>query len=809
MYTFLQDVRYALRRLKNDFVFSAVAIITLALGIGANSAIFSIVNAILLRQLPYRDPSALVLLQEQTPAFPQLSVSYQNYLDWRNQSHSFDAMGAVRNTALTLTGVSEPERLIAQMTTANLFDLLGIQAELGHTFTAQEDRAGAAGVALISHGLWERRFGKSSQVLGQAITLDNKSYTVIGVLPPDLKIMQQRPDVIVPFEPWARTLPDDRSWHPGILPIARLKHGMTLEQARSEMTLIAKRLEEQYPVYDTGTRALVNSLQERMVQNVRPALLVLMGAVAFVLLIACVNVANLLLARAAGRQREIAVRTAIGASRSRIMRQLLTESVLLAFLSGIVGLLIAWAAMPPLLHLAGSSLPGSDTVKLDPSVLAFTAVVALFAGILFGLAPARYTQRIDLRESLNENDRGGVTRNVLQVRSLLVVLEIAFAMLLLVGAGLLLRSFERLSSVAPGFSIDHILVADVPLSPNAHRNSQERVDLYGRIIEKVAALPGVRSSAAASFMPVSGTGPLLHFNIQGRAPKSPKEYIIASYRVVSGGYFKTLQIPLLQGRWIEDSDRENTPPVVVINSTMAKTFFAGQSPVGQHLQLGATPSTEVPWMEIVGVVGDIKQALASEAPTEMYLPYRQADKVLPVLTLSLVARTSSDPLALANSLRAAVHDIDPNQPVVKIRTMEQNLADSISQPRFRTVLLAIFAGVALVLSAIGIFSVMAYSVTQRTRELGVRIALGASRSEILQLVLKYGLRLTLIGLTLGFLATFALTHYISSLLFDVRAYDPMTLAGVAAGLLFVSLGACYVPARRATQVDPIVVLRQE
>ena len=398
---------------------------------------------------------------------------------------------------------------------------------------------------------------------------------------------------------------------------------------------------------------------------------------------------------------------------------------------------------------------------------------------------------------------------MLQVRSLLVVSEIAFAMLLLVGAGLLLRSFERLSSVAPGFSIDHILVADVPLSPNAHRNSQERVDLYGRIIEKVAALPGVRSSAAASFMPVSGTGPLLHFNIQGRAPKSPKEYIIASYRVVSGGYFKTLQIPLLQGRWIEDSDRENTPPVVVINTTMAKTFFADQSPVGQHLQLGATPSTEVPWMEIVGVVGDIKQALASEAPTEMYLPYRQADKVLPVLTLSLVARTSSDPLALANSLRAAVHDIDPNQPVVKIRTMEQNLADSISQPRFRTVLLAIFAGVALVLSAIGIFSVMAYSVTQRTRELGVRIALGASRSEILQLVLRYGLRLTLIGLTLGFLATFALTHYISSLLFDVRAYDPMTLAGVAAGLLLVSLGACYVPARRATQVDPIVVLRQE
>ncbi|HYL92684.1 MAG TPA: ABC transporter permease [Alphaproteobacteria bacterium] len=809
MHTFLQDLRYALRRLKNDPAFASVAVLTLALGIGANTAIFSIVNAALLRPLPYKDPSRVVVLLERFPGFPKLSVSYQNYIDWRDQSSSFEAVAAVRNATMTLTGANDPERLVSQNATANLFGTLGITAELGRLFTAAEDRAGADNVALISHGLWQRRFGGELNVLGNSVTLDNKSYTVIGILPAGYKILQTAPDVVVPFQPWAATLPDDRSWHPGILPIARLKQGISLDQARADMTVIARRLEQQYPTFDTGVGALVIPMQEQLVETVRPALLILMGAVVFVLLIACTNVANLLLARAAGRQREIAVRTAIGASRNRIIAQLLTESVVLAVLGGAFGLMLAWVAMPPLLQLAGPSLPGAETVSLDLTVLGFTTLVALAGGILFGLAPAHHTRGIDLRGSLNEESRGGTSRSAQRARSVLVVAEIAVAMMLLVGAGLLLRSFDRLSNVAPGFSIDHILLADIPVSPNAHPSPRERLDLFDRILDQTAALPGVRSAGATSFVPVSGQGSALHFNIQGRPPKSPSEYTSTNYRAVSAAYLQTLQVPLLQGRWFTNADREGAPNVVIINQSMARTYFPNQSPLGQHIEIGPVPN-EFPWMEIVGVVADVKQALASDPATEMYVPFRQAEnKVLPVLALTLVIRTSRDPLALTSAVRGTIRQIDPNQPVIRIRSMEQNMADSIAQPRFRTVLLAIFAGVALVLAAVGIFGVMAYSVSQRTRELGVRMALGASGNQILKLILGNGLRLTMIGLVLGLAATAALTRYFASLLFGVRAYDPLTFAVMAGTLLMVALLACYIPARRATRVDPIVVLRHD
>lgn len=520
---------------------------------------------------------------------------------------------------MTLTGTNEPERLVSQHATANLFDTLGITAGRGRLFTAEEDRAGANNVALISHGLWQRRFGGALDVLGKPVTLDNKSYTVVGILPAGYKILQAAPDVVVPFQPWARTLPDDRSWHPGILPIARLKHGVSLDQARSDMTVIARRLEQQYPTFDTGVGALVIPMQEQLVEGVRPALLILMGAVVLVLLIACTNVANLLLARAAGRQREIAVRTAIGASRTRIITQLLTESVVLAILGGAFGLLLAWVAMPPLLRLAGPSLPGSETVSLDLTVLGFTTLVALAGGILFGLAPAHHTRGIDLRASLNEESRGGTSRSALRARSVLVVTEIAIAMMLLVGAGLLLRSFERLSTVAPGFSTDHVLLADVPVSPNAHPNPRERLDLFDRILDQTAVLPEVRSAGATSFVPVSGQGGALHFNIQGRPPKSPSEYTSINYRAVSAGYLQTLQVPLEQGRWFTNADREGAPNVVIINQSMARTYFPNQSPLGQHIEIGPVPNA-FPWMEIVGVVGDVKQALASDPATEMYVP---------------------------------------------------------------------------------------------------------------------------------------------------------------------------------------------
>jgi len=808
MQTVLQDIRFGIRRFKSDPAFMAVTMITLALGIGATSAIFSIVNGVLLRPLPYPGSDRVVLLMEQTKVIPRFTVSYQNFVDWRDQAKSFESVAAVRNTVVTLSGVAEPERLPAQMATANLFSTLGINVVQGRTFTAEEDHAGGPGVVLISHGLWQRRFGGAQNVIGQSLTLDDKPYTIVGVLPANYQVLLTIPDVVLPFEPWARTLPDDRAWHPGIVPIARLKPGVSLEQARTEMTLIAQRLEKQYPIYDTGTGAFVNPIQDQIVENVRPALLVLMGAVGFVLLIACTNVANLLLARSTGRQREIAVRSAIGASRPRIIRQLLTESVLLSVLSAALGLLVAWAALPSLVRLAGSSLPLGNRVSMDWSVLLFTVVVAIVSGILFGLAPIRHILKMDVRESLNEAERGGGARNVSLMRAILVVAEVAVAVLLLVGAGLLLRSFDRLASVAPGFSTDHILVADIPLSPNSHRNPAERLDFYEHVLQQTAVLPGVRNATAVSFLPVTGTGMALYFNIQGRPPKH-NDYSLANYRAVSPDYFTALQIPLKQGRLFQASDREDQPTVVIINSTLARTFFPDLSPIGQHLQIGGLPNKVNPWMEIVGVVGDVKQALATEASAELYIPYRQSDKIRPVLSMSLIVRTGSDPLALADSVRRVVHGIDPNQPVAKIRSMDENIADSLAQPRFRTMLLTVFAAIALVLAAIGIFSVMAYSVAQRTREIGVRVAIGASRSQIFGLILGYALRLTAVGIVLGMIAALLLTRYVSTFLFHVTSYDPMTLIAMAIVIVLVAITACYIPARRATRVDPVTALRQE
>ena len=809
MRNFLQNIRFGLRRLHNSPGFTAVALVTLALGIGANSAIFSIVNAVLLRPLPYRDPQRLVLLAEHTPQFPRLSVSYLNYKDWRDPSHSFEAVGAVRNSMMTLTGIAEAERVPTQNVTANLFELLGLRPELGRTFTAAEDAPGAPQVAVISHKLWQQQFSSSADVVGKSITLDNQSYSIIGVMPAGTEILQQAPDVLLPFEPWARTLPDDRNWHPGILPIARLKPGVSIEQARTEMTVIAERLARQYPEFNTNISALVDAMQDQMVQNVRPALLVLLGAVGVVLLIACANVANLLLVRATGRRREIAVCVAIGARRRDIVHQLVAESLLLSCLGAVLGLLLAWSAMPIFLKLAGNTLPRSSGVAIDGSVLAATALVALAAGIIFGLAPAPQAWRVDVREALGEGSRAGSAASVLRTRTVLVVAETALAVLLLSGAGLLFKSFQRLSQVSPGFSPDHLFVGTIVRSPVAYRDPNVRLSFFDRLFERLSSLPGVRSAGGISVLPVTGTGSALHFNIQGRPPHSPQEYTIASYRVASAGYRSAVQVPLLAGRWIEDRDRENAPAVVVVNSTFAKTYFPDRSPLGQHVQVGATPDAAIPWMEIVGIVADTRQSLSSEAAAEMYVPFRQADKVLPVFVMSVVVRTAGDPLALAGSVRSIVRELDPNQPITNIQTMEQNISQSVAAPRFRTVLLAVFAAIALTLAAVSIFGVMAYSVTQRTREIGVRIALGASRAQVFQLIVGGGLKVTLLGVAIGAVCSFALTRYLASMLFEVRPTDPLTLAGVITVLVLVSLFACYLPAWRATRIDPVVALREQ
>jgi putative ABC transport system permease protein len=809
MTSLFQDFRYALRRLSRTPGFTIIAVLTLALGIGANTAIFTVIDAVLLRPLPYSDPGRLVLLNEHTPRFPILSVSYQNLVDWREQSHVFTGVGAVRNFGVNLTGTDEPERLKAQMLNANVFELLGVQAFRGRTFLPEEDKQGAPGVALISYALWQRRFSASDKVLGQSLTLDSRPYSVVGVLPPGFQVLQQVPDVVLPLEPWAKTLPDDRSWHPGILPLARLRPGLSIEQARSEMDTIARRLEKQYPEHNTEKTILVNFMQSQLVQNVRPALLMILGAVGFVLLIACTNVANLMLARATARKREIAVRSAIGATRWRVVRLALTESVLLSLAGAGSGLLLANAAVPPLLHLGGSTLPAGSDVHIDGPVLLFTTLLAAVAGILFGLAPALHMAGLDLRSALNETDRGAVGSGLMKVRGALVVGEVALAMLLLVGAGLLIRSFDRLSNVAPGFGVDHVLIGDLLVSPAAHPDPAERNAFFDRVLERAAALPGVRSAGAASFLPVSGAGSIIHFNIQDHPPRSPREYVMANYRVVSPAYLKTLGIPLLNGRLMNEADRDGAPSVVVINATMAKTFFPNESPLGKHIQLGATPDKDTPWMEIVGVVGDVKQSLASEAPTEMYVPYRQSIKDLPVFNLSLVLRTSGDPAALSNSLIGAVREIDHNQPLVNLRTMEENIAASVAQPRFRTVLLTILAALALLIAAVGIYGVMAFSVGQRTHEIGTRMALGSTPGQIFQLVIGNGLRLTLLGVVIGLAAGIAFARLLSTFLFQVGALEPLTIIAVSALLISVALIACYIPARRATRVDPTVALRYE
>jgi len=808
--TLLQDLRYAFRLLAKSPTFTLIAVLTLALGIGANTAIFSVVNAVLLRPLGFRDPAHLVLVAEKSK-YPTISTSYENYRDWRDQSHSFESLEATRGTAMTLSGSGEPENLNVRMATARLFPLLGVDARLGRTFNADEDRAGGTPVALLSYGLWQRRFGGSPEVLGKPITLDAQPYTVIGVLPAGFELLQSA-DVFLPFHPWAHTLPDDRNWHPGIIAIGRLKPGVPREQARTEMVGITKRLEEQYPMFNTGTSADVVALQEQMVQNVRPALVLLLGAVSFVLLIACANVANLLLARAASRGREVAIRTSMGASRGRVVRQLLTESVLLSLAGGIVGLLIAWASLGPLLKLSAGTVPKVFDVSLDPAVLAFTLGMSILTGLIFGIAPAMRTTRQDLRGTLNEGSRGSTAGpGHHRLRGSLISMEIALALLLLVGAGLLLRSFSRLQEIPPGLQPDHLFVADLPISQSTYARPEQRFQFFDRVVDRARSLPGVRSAAAASFLPVSGGGGLLHFNIAGRPPKSPNDYVATGYRTVTPHYFETLGIPLLQGRLFAAHDNERGPAVVIINSTMAHTYFPNEKPLGHRIQVGATPDPDptVPNMEIVGVVGDVIQGLGVDPKAEMYLPYRQADGVLPVFQLSIVMRTAGDPLQQSAALRSALSEIDPNQPLVKVRTMEDNIASTVAQPRFRTWLIGIFAALAVMLAAVGIYGVMSYSVTQRTNEIGIRVTLGAQPSDVFRTVVGEGLRFALIGIGIGIAAGLLLTRLLQSFLYGISASDPPTFIGITILLLAVALAASFFPARRATRVDPIIALRYE
>jgi putative ABC transport system permease protein len=811
----MSDLRYAIRVLLARPGFSAVAVLTLALGIGANTAIFTVVNAVLLRPLPFRDPHQLVLVLERNgPFISTLTTSWQNYADWRDQTRSFDHFGAFRNLTMTLGGGSEPERVPAKMISASVLPALGVAPAIGRALSAADDRSGAAGVALLSDALWRRRFAGSPDAVGRSITLDNQPYTVIGVMAPRFQLLQAA-DVMLPLGPWAATLPDDRSWHPGIWPLARLKPGFTMAQAQAEMNVISERLAAQYPTFNHNLSAEVKPLHDFAVQNVRQSLLVLVAAVGFVLLIACANVANLLLARAVGRQKEIAVRTAIGASRVRIATQLLIESVTLALAGGAAGLLLAFWSVPLLARLAGQNAPAVQAITIDRAALGFTVLISVVTGFVFGLVPAMQTARVDVSAAINEAGRGAAAgAGHRRLRGLLVVAEMTLATVLLVGAVLLTKSLVRLQDVPTGFRPEGLLVADAPLSPVAYATPQQRNRFVDELRAQLRSIPGVRIAEVATALPFSAGGSTIHFNIIGRPPKGPEDYIATGYRAVGPDYFAALGIPVLGGRTFTESDRDRSQPVAIVNEAFVNRFLGGsrQLALRTRTQLGTTPDDEpgASVMQVVGIVGDTKQAFEAATQPTMFVPYLQHPiDVIGGLyrNLSIVLKTDGDPLAAAGGVRAIVRDIDREQPLARVRTMEEAMAESVAQPRLRTALLTVFSAVALALSLIGVYGVMAYAVSERTHEIGVRIALGAAPRDIRALVVGEGVKLATVGIATGIVGALAASRALTSLLFGVSPTDPLTFAVSAAGLAFAALVAAYGPARRASRIDPVALLR--
>jgi putative ABC transport system permease protein len=796
----MRDLRFAFRALMKQPGFTAVAVVTIALGVGANSAIFTVVDAVMLRPLPFHAPDAVVVVTERTSHSPTVSVSPLNYADVCAESRSYQACGATRNTTLNFSGGSEPQRVFAKMLSAGVLPLLGVEPLLGRGFTKAEDSAGGEPVAILSHGLWQNRFGSAADVVGRRVLLDGSPYSIVGVLPASFRLFQAA-DVYVPLGPFLATQPPDRGWHPGILPIARLKDGVTLQQAQTEAEGIAARLEQAYPETNTRVGFTVTRAQDLLVQGVRTALLLLLGAVAGVLLI-----------RGLSRRRELAVRIALGAGHARIIRHLLAESLLIALVGGAAGLVLAAFAVPALVHLVGPTLPRADSIDVDGRVVAFTFGLALFTGLVFGLIPALQSTRLDVREALSEGGRGGVGGGTWQrrMRATLVVVEVALTVVLLVGAALLLRSFARLQDVQSGFNAERVLVADLPLSSVTYAEDATRTAAVQRLVERVRGLPGVAAVATTTHLPMAGGGATIHFNVRGAPPAGPEQFTAAGYRAISPDYFSLMEIPLRLGRTLTASDRQGSTPVVVINETMARQHIPPGGPIGQRVQLGAVPDEGSPWMEVVGVVADVRQAPDAEAKAEMYVPYAQhPDPVLQRLftNVTLVVKTVGAPAPLASALRTIVREIDPDQPVANVRTLEDVTAASVTQPRFRTFLLSLFAAIALALAGIGVYGLLAHGVAQRLNEFGVRMALGASPDAVLRLVLMEGARLAIAGIGAGLLLSALTVRVLRSVLFSVSPWDPLAWIGATVTLLAVALLASWIPARRAVRTDPVVALR--
>jgi putative ABC transport system permease protein len=815
MGTFGQDIRYGLRMLIKAPSVSIVATIALALGIGANTAIFSVVNAVLLRPLPYPNSEALmsVFEMDQTRGLLRGSYSYPNFFDLRDQNHVFEHAAAYHDSDFIMTGRGAPVRIQGAVATADLFSVLGVKPIAGRGFLPDEDKPTETGrVVVLSEGLFASRFNSDLAVLNHPITLNGKAYTVVGIMPHGFEFPIQNE----PVELWT-TISDEASGKTPITSqrgahflrvIARLKPGISETQAQAEISAIAGRLEQQYPDTNTHKGFRVESALKALVGDIRPALLILLGAVACVLLIACANVANLLLARAMTRHKEMAVRAALGASRLRVVRQLLTESVLLSLTGGLLGLGLAvwWSDL--LIALGKKDIPRAIQVGLDWRVLGFTLGVSLLTGLVFGLVPALQLSKTELTESLKEGRGAGAGARRNRVRGVLVVAELAIAVVLLVGAGLLIQSLWRLQHVSSGLEPENILTLNVSL-PEARYPTEKQARFYSDLLTRVRALPGVQSASAVSPLPLSGDRFIISFQIDGR-PVSPKDEPSADVFVNEPGYFRTMGIPLIRGRDFEIRDEHKSTPVAIVNESFAKQFFPGEEAVGKRIIPGLSTwdddddSDDV--REIVGVVADIRnRALSTEPKPAYYVPQSQ----VPFSQLTVVAKTAGDPHLIASSVNREVSKMDPELPVFGVRTMEEYIAASVAAPRFNTTLLSIFAAVALVLTIIGLYGVMSYSVAQRTNEIGIRMALGAQTRDVLGLIVKQGVRMVLIGLALGTLGALVLTRLLSALLFGVTAKDPVTFIAILGLLSLVALLACYLPAWRATKVDPLEALRCE
>jgi putative ABC transport system permease protein len=816
--TLMQDIRYALRTLVKNRAFSTVAILTLALGIGANTTIFTVVNGVLLRPLPYPDPDRLLMLFERQLSSGTLgTVAPANFFDWREQSHSFDRMAAIDPYPdFILNGAGEAKRLAGAAVSSDFFPLLGVRMALGRNFLAEEDRPGQNQVVVLSYSTWVRNFGARPDIVGRQLALNNTGYIVVGVLPRDFSLVSRASDFQSrnQFDVWTPlALPSPpEAWQRGTHPLcvfARLKPRVPIEQAQADLNRIAGNLQRLYPADDKEAGIAAVPMSQHVVANVRAALFTLLAAVGMVLLIACANVANLLLTRAATRQKEITLRVALGASRRRLAQQLLTESMVLAAIGGVLGFACAFLSVPALVHHLPTDLPRTSEIAVDGRVLAFTSLISLITGIVFGMVPLFQSRRVSANDSLKQSGRG-VAQGQSRLRSALIVGQVAVALVLLTGAGLMTRSFWNLLRVAPGFRTEHILTARLSLPPQYTDGYKFGTGLHRRIsafqqqlLERVRAIPGVQAAAFTAYLPLSGRDNSWSFYIEGRPAKPVGVFDLTNYRPVSSGYFETIGIPVERGRSFNLTDDEDHPLVVIVNQSMARTFWGQQNPVGQRLRFGdSKPRT------IVGIVGDVHhEALGSKPTPEMYVPYSQVPNVEARPTI--VLRTSVEPSSLTGALRKAVSEVDSNVPMDHIETMQQIVSGSVGQSRFRTAVLAMFALLALFVASIGLYGVMSYLVSQRKREFGIRIAVGASHGAVLRLVLGHAAKLVSIGICVGLVGAALLARLIASLLFGVAPFDAATLASVSVLLAVVALVASFIPAQRAAQADPMESLRYE